>query len=62
MDLSKVIFGFLLVIGGVFYLIWAIKNPRKEDLYAQNFKGYFGGFGTIILGIVLILDGFKLLK
>jgi uncharacterized membrane protein HdeD (DUF308 family) len=54
----KILFGILLIIIGIIYTVYLYKYRNYKDLGSFDriilIRGYMGGFGFIILGLVLI--------
>jgi hypothetical protein len=51
--------GFGLLFLGIFTLWFTIKSPEKgRDIWLLDFKGYAGGIGCILVGIVFIWKAF----
>ncbi|HET6244383.1 MAG: hypothetical protein H0V01_05580 [Bacteroidetes bacterium] len=57
----KFLGGLISFVVGFWILIKVIKDPipEGEDIGASNYRGFISGFGFIILGIILVLNGIK---
>jgi hypothetical protein len=52
--MKDVFLGFLFIILGIFLLIFTYKNPAVQ-IKSADLKGYLGGIGFVILGILIVL-------
>ena len=53
----QILWGILSIIAGIFVLFYTFKFPFKgNDIFLINLKGYFGGVGFIIIGIMATCD------
>jgi len=54
--------GFSCLVVGTLYLTWIIRKPTKGDYsIGTNLKGYGGSIGLIVIGIMMLIEGFSLL-
>jgi prolipoprotein diacylglyceryltransferase len=49
-------YGILFILAGLGLIIWTIKFPEKkgDDPMALNFKGFFWGILSIVIGLLIL--------
>jgi hypothetical protein len=52
--MKDIFLGFLFIIIGIFLLVFTYKNPAVQ-IKSADLKGYLGGIGFIILGVLTVL-------